>query len=109
MTAKGNPTGTLAERVAHAMQLKDAEFKQSFMVTPKEAEEVRSIIKQAKAGNDFDWSKLAPASAERLDTLYASINQKVGYAVPEFGLQEIGKSMDAAASSYISSVNSAIL
>lgn len=109
MTAKGNPTGTLAERVAHAMQLKDSEFKQTFMVTAKEAEEVRSIIKQAKAGKDFDWSKLTPASAERLDALYSSINQKVGYAVPDFGLQEIGKSADSAASSYISSVNSAIL
>merc|ERR1712083_1229944 len=77
---KGDAKGTLAERVAAAQQTKDAEFKQTFMVTAQEAEEVKSIA--SKAGKDFDLSKLPAESAERLDALYASINQKVGYALP---------------------------
>merc|ERR1712151_965620 len=40
---KGNASGTLAERVAAAQQAKDAEFRQTFMVTSAEASEVKSI------------------------------------------------------------------
>merc|ERR1711988_1031803 len=36
MTAKGDPKGSLAERIAFAQQAKELEFQQSFMVTPEE-------------------------------------------------------------------------
>merc|ERR1712050_258568 len=58
MTTKGDPKGTLAERVAHAQQVKDDEFKQTFMVTQSEAAEVKAIVTKAKRGEDFDFSKL---------------------------------------------------
>merc|ERR1719476_673782 len=71
MSLKGNSKGTLAERVAHAQQLKETEFQRTFMVTPEEAKEVRDLVGQAKRGDDFDFSSLSAASAERLDALYS--------------------------------------
>ena len=41
--SKADAKGTLAERVAYAQQAKEKEFEESFMVTAKEAEEVRSL------------------------------------------------------------------
>merc|ERR1712186_295138 len=79
---KGNPKGSLAERVAHAQQLKDVEFKQTFMVTAQEAAEVKAIVGKAKSGDDYDFSKLPGDAAEKLDSLYTSINAKVGYSLP---------------------------
>merc|ERR1712083_775255 len=77
MSIKGNPKGSLAERVAHAQQVKEAEFQKTFMVTPAEAKEVRDLVSQANRGEDYDFSSLPSAAAERLDALYASINLKV--------------------------------
>merc|ERR1719171_575809 len=41
MKTKGDPKGSLAERIAYAQQMKDLEFQQTFMVTPAEAGEVK--------------------------------------------------------------------
>merc|ERR1712050_122733 len=70
----GGGKGVLAERVAAAQKAKEAEFQQTFMVTAQEAAEVKSIA--AKAGKDFDVTKLPVDAAERLDALYTSINAK---------------------------------
>merc|ERR1712039_990394 len=75
---KGNASGSLAERVAFAQQAKDLEFQQSFMVTAAEAAEIKKLGQQAMTGDDYNFSKLAPAAAERLDTLYTTVNTKVG-------------------------------
>merc|ERR1712176_684994 len=106
MTAPGNPNGTLAERVAFAQQSKEKEFQQSFMVTPEEAAEVKSIASKAASGDDFDFSALPADSLNRLNALYTSINNKVGYAMPNSSLAPIAAVSDSAASSYIDGVNS---
>merc|ERR1711865_1018054 len=103
MAAKGDAAGSLAERVAFAQQAKEAEFKQPFMVTAAEAASVKAVAKEA--GADFDLSKLSEASAKKLDSLYASINGKVGYSVPADLGAEI-ESSDASAKGYVDSVNS---
>jgi len=101
---KGNAKGSLAERVAAAQQAKDAEFKQTFMVTQQEAAEVKSLA--AKAGKDLDLAKLGAADAERLDALYASINAKVGYSLPaSLGSKAIGQNSDSAANSYTEKID----
>merc|ERR1712217_279013 len=101
---KGNPKGTLAERVAAAQQAKDAEFKQTFMVTAQEAAEVKNLA--SKAGKEFDLAKLPEADVERLDALYASINAKVGYSLPaNLGSKPIGETSDSAANSYTAKID----
>jgi len=102
---KGNEKGTLAERVAAAQQAKDAEFKNTFMVTAAEAQEVRSLAAKAKSGEGYDFSKLPAEAAERLDGLYTSINAKVGYAMPDLKMTPIPKTPDEAANKYIEEVN----
>eukprot|EP00932_Pfiesteria_piscicida_P009661 SRR837773.20421.p3 GENE.SRR837773.20421~~SRR837773.20421.p3 ORF type:complete len:225 (+),score=120.71 SRR837773.20421:91-675(+) len=102
---KGNPAGTLPERVAFAQQAKDAEFKQTFMVTAAEAAEVKSLAAKAKSGDKYDFSKLPADAAERLDALYSSINAKVGYSMPDLKPKPIPATTDAAANAYIEKVN----
>merc|ERR1712083_214550 len=96
--------GTLAERVNAAQKAKDAEFQQTFMVTAQEAAEVKSLA--AKAGKDADLSKLPADAKERLDSLYTSINAKVGYSLPtDLGTKPIGQTSDSAANAYIQQVD----
>merc|ERR1740121_899255 len=101
---KGDPKGTLAERVAYAQQSKQAEFEQTFMVTAKEAAEVKAIVSKAKSGSDFDFSKLPADATEKLEALYTSINAKVGYALPDsLGTKPIATTSDTAANAYVES------
>jgi len=102
---KGDAKGSLAERVAFAQQAKDLEFQQSFMVTGAEAAEVRKLAGAAKAGDGYDFSKLAPDAAERLDALYTSINAKVGFALPEIAAKPIAATTDSAGNAYVEAVN----
>eukprot|EP00930_Biecheleria_cincta_P066105 TRINITY_DN520_c0_g1_i1.p1 TRINITY_DN520_c0_g1~~TRINITY_DN520_c0_g1_i1.p1 ORF type:complete len:518 (-),score=129.88 TRINITY_DN520_c0_g1_i1:52-1605(-) len=105
-SVKGSATGTLAERVAFAQQSKETEFQQSFMVTAAEAEEVKSLAVKAKAGSDYDFSKLPADAAARLDALYTSINNKVGYSLPEnLGTKPIKATSDGVANAYVDKVN----
>merc|ERR1712087_671010 len=106
LSVKGNATGTLAERVAFAQQVKEKEFQQTFMVTAAEAAEVKRIGSEAKSGSEYNFSKLSAASAQKLDTLYAGVNAKVGYALPDFGTTELKKTSDTSTHSYIDQVNS---
>merc|ERR1712110_713468 len=105
MSVKGDPKGSLAERVAFAQQAKEKEFQQSFMVTAAEAAEVKGLAAKG-GGKDFDLSKLPADGKERLSALYTSINQKVGYAMPEsLGSKAIAATSDSSANAYIESVN----
>merc|ERR1711865_1138636 len=107
MTSKGDAAGSLAERVAFAQQSKEQEFKQTFMVTKEEAAAVKAVVKEAKVGDDYDFSKLSATSAEKLDNLYMSINAKVGYSLPaDIGTHAIEHSPDAKANTYVDAVNS---
>merc|ERR1712151_36514 len=74
MTMKGDAKGSLAERVAFAQQAKEAEFRQTFMVSAEEAAEVRSLASKAKSGSDYDFSKLPEDLSKRLADPYTSIN-----------------------------------
>lgn len=105
-TSKADAKGTLAERVAFAQQAKEKEFQESFMVTAKEAEEVRSLASKAKSGQDYDFSKLPADALQRLEALYSSINTKVGYALPDsLGIKSIAATSDGSANSYVDKVN----
>eukprot|EP00811_Abedinium_folium_P001796 NODE_11646_length_1273_cov_8.060209.p1 GENE.NODE_11646_length_1273_cov_8.060209~~NODE_11646_length_1273_cov_8.060209.p1 ORF type:complete len:352 (+),score=135.80 NODE_11646_length_1273_cov_8.060209:3-1058(+) len=103
---EGDANGTLPERVVHAQNLKDAEFRQTFMVTSEEAAEVHELAAQGSAGGDFDIGTLSAASAERLEALYTSINAKVGYSLPAaLGTAPIDASPDTDAAPYVEEVN----
>lgn len=106
--AKADAKGSLAERVAFAQQAKEAEFKQSFMVTAAEAAEVKSIASGAKSGEGYDLSKLSADAMGRLEALYKSINGKVGYAMPDLAMKQIPLTSDAQANKYIEEVNSRV-
>eukprot|EP00435_Cladocopium_sp_Y103_P028057 s379_g7.t1 len=109
-TSKADAKGTLAERVAFAQQAKEKEFQDSFMVTAKEAEEVRSLASKAKSGQDYDFSKLPADALQRLEALYSSINTKVGYALPDsLGIKPIAATSDSSANSYVDKVNAHLL
>merc|ERR1711865_608486 len=100
MTSKGDPAGSLAERVAFAQQSKEQEFKQTFMVTKEEAAAVKAAVKEA--GADL-------AASEKLDSLYTSINAKVGYSLPAgVGSKAIEHSADGSTNSYVDSVNASL-
>lgn len=106
MSVKGNPKGSLAERVAFAQQAKETEFQQTFMVTAEEAAEVKAITNKVKSGTSYDFSKLTKEASERLDALYAAINAKVGFSLPEtLGTKPIATPSDAAATPYVEKVN----
>jgi uncharacterized FlaG/YvyC family protein len=106
MTAKGNATGTLAERVAFAQQAKEKEFQQTFMVTAAEAAEVKSLAAQAKSGDGYDFSKLSADALAKLNGLYTSINSKVGYSLHDsLGMKAVEASSDVAAGAYAEAVN----
>lgn len=106
MNVKGDPNGSLAERVAFAQQQKESDFAQNFMVTASEAAEVKSLVSQVKEGDDFNLGGLSPAAAERLDVLYTSINAKVGYSLPlTLVTKPIAETSDSAANEYVNKVN----
>jgi len=106
MTAKGNAAGTLAERVAAAQQAKEKEFQGSFMVTAQEAAEVKSLVAGAKSGDGFDFSKLSADSLEKLNNLYSSINNKVGYSLPtSIGMKSLEAPADTEAKAYSEAVS----
>jgi len=102
---KGDANGSLAERVAFAQQAKDLEFQQTFMVTGAEAAEVKKLAGAAKVGDGYDFGKLAPEAADRLDALYTSINAKVGFAMPDLAMKPIVHTQDSGANAYIEKVN----
>merc|ERR1712039_258059 len=82
---------------------KELEFQTSFMVTPDEVAEVKSIMGKAPGG---DIGKLPGEAMEKLNALYVKINQKVGYALPEgVGTKAIATTTDTAANAYIETVN----
>ncbi|CAK9041402.1 Hypothetical protein SCF082_LOCUS23924 [Durusdinium trenchii] len=119
-SSKADAKGSLAERVAFAQQAKEKEFQESFMVTPKEAEEVKSLASKAKSGQDYDFSKMPAEALQRLEALYTSINAKatgrenrnavsgrqVGYALPDgLGAKPLTTTSDSTANSYVDKVN----
>jgi hypothetical protein len=104
---KGNVAGSLPERVAAAQQAKEKEFQESFMVSAKEAAEVKSLAAKAKSGDSYDFGKLG-GDLEKLESLYKSINAKVGYAMPSVSMKPLAETADGAANAYVKSVNDSL-
>jgi hypothetical protein len=75
-------SGSIVERIAMVRKNAEQEFKKMFYVSKAEASEVREIAKKAQAGGKLDFSKLDAAQAKRLDDLFTSINNRVGFVVP---------------------------
>lgn len=96
--------GALAERVQAAQVQKEGEFQQSFMVTKAEVEKVAALA-QAGGGADFDLASLSEDQLKELEGLYTSINNKVGFAIPDLKLQAIPETKDEGAAGYVASVN----
>lgn len=110
LTVKGDANGTLPERVAYAQQAKEHEFQRTYMVSAAEAEEVRSIAGGVQSGESFDISKLSEDAIARLNTLYNTINSKVGFSLPEnLQTKAVTQSDDAAANAYAEKVNNQLL
>jgi len=101
-SAKPDPNGSIVERVAAAYQKKEADFKASFMVSATEAAEVKQLAAKAK-GN---FASLDEASLGRLEELYSTINNRMGfYATHEKELTKVAETGDAAGDSYVKYVN----
>merc|ERR1711862_933969 len=76
------------------------------MVTAEEVTQVKSLAAEAKSGDGFDFGQLSAESLNRLNALYTSINNKVGYSLPSSSSKPIAAVNDAAASGYVEAVNS---
>merc|ERR1712224_431757 len=88
-------------------QAKEAAFQSSFMVSAEEAAEVKKLGSKAMGGDSLDLSKLDQKSIDRLETLFTSINNRVGYKFPSekeliAGLKTTG---DAASDEFITYAN----
>jgi hypothetical protein len=79
---KGNPKGNIVERVAAARQAREAAFQGAFMVSASEAAEVKALGAKALTGDSLDLTKLDAKSLEKLEGLFVSINNRVGYKFP---------------------------
>lgn len=104
---KGNPKGTIVERVAAARQAREAAFKGAFMVSAAEAAEVKALGAKALAGDSLDLTKLDAKSLEKLEGLFVSINNRVGYKFPSEKelVSAIKPTGDAASDEFISYAN----
>merc|ERR1719468_431553 len=98
-TATPDANGTLAERVAFAQEQKENEFKQTFMVTAEEVSQVKALAAEGEPEN------LSPESLKKLESLYTSINNKVGFALPNVAPKRIAAPADSAADAYVEDVN----
>jgi len=81
-TVKGKADGNIVERVAAVQQAREGVFQSSFMVSAAEAAEVKKLGGKALSGDSLDLSKLDEASLKRLEDLFTSINNRVGYKFP---------------------------
>lgn len=75
-----NAAGSIVERIASVKKQAESEFKRMFYVSKSEAVEIREIAKLA--GQKLDLSALPAEKSKRLDELYTSINNRVGFSVP---------------------------
>jgi restriction endonuclease Mrr len=106
-TVKGKADGTIVERVAAVQQAKEEVFKASFMVSAAEAAEVKKLGEKAVSGASFDLAKLDEASLKRLESLYTSINNRVGYKLPTEKeiMSEIKKTGDSSSDEFVDYAN----
>lgn len=104
---KPNAEGTIAERIALVRKQAEQEFKKMFYVSKSEAAEVREIAKLAKVdGGKLDFSKLDASKTKRLDELFTSINNRVGFVVPsETAMLNMNVNKTAGAEEFVENTN----
>jgi hypothetical protein len=96
---KADANGSIVERIANVKKQAESEFKKMFYVSKSEATEIREMAKLA-AG---DITRLPADKLKKLDELYTSINNRVGFVVPSessilaAGDAEAAKRVDAIA------------
>jgi hypothetical protein len=109
LSATPNDKGSIVERLAATQQAKEQEFKAAFMVTAAEAAEVKKLTKAAKKGNSYDFAALDDASSKRLEELYTTINNKVGFCIPhEKSISDLKTVGCAQSDNYIETINQEI-
>ena len=80
--AKPDINGSVAERLAFATLEAENNFKKNFTVSSQEAKEVCEIAQIAKSGQTWDFSKLDAKASAKLEQLYNTINDRVGFVLP---------------------------
>ena len=92
-----NENGTIVERIAQVRKVAESEFRKMFYVSKSDAEAVRALGKAASVGpSKFDFAKLDAAQMKKLEDLYTSINNRIGFAgVSENAIPALGESDSA--------------
>ncbi|CEM11328.1 unnamed protein product [Vitrella brassicaformis CCMP3155] len=112
---KGNEAGTLVERVAAVFQQKEKDFLSNFTVKGEEVSELKQIIAKIKTGtaDGYDFKKLDTATSQKLDSLYSSINARMGFDVADERMitvttQDTMPIHDAGAADFVEAVNAKV-
>ena len=102
--AKPNKNGSIAERLAFALQQSESDFQRAFMVSQAEANEIKQI--RSKVNGDF--SKLDATASARLEQLYNSVNERTGFILPHENELKPVQESDASTSDYVKAVNAQV-
>ncbi|KFH17426.1 hypothetical protein TGMAS_231410 [Toxoplasma gondii MAS] len=78
-TATADPMGTVVQRVAAVFQKREKEFLDAFTVKATEAQEIKTIVDKCHKGNTFDFHALSDEELRRLEQLYSTVNNRVGF------------------------------
>lgn len=101
----GKADGSIVERVAYVQQTREKAFQAAFMVSAAEAAEVKKLGGKALSGETFDPTKLSAGDLEKLEGLFTSINNKVGYKLTAEAPKPIPTTGDAKADEFITYAN----
>ena len=105
---KPSETGSIVERIAHVRKQAEAEFKKMFYVSKADAKEVKALSNLAQVGTDqYDFSKLDASQMKKLEDLYTSINNRVGFVMPSESAMQPLSPVDGS-NAFVSSTNEAI-
>jgi len=97
--------GSIVERVAFVQQAREKAFQAAFMVSADEAAEVKKLGQKAISGDTLDLTKLDAAAVDRLEALFTSINNKMGYKRTAEAPKPIPTTGDAKADEFITFAN----
>lgn len=104
-SATGHVPGSVTERVAHVFIQKEKDFLASFTVKADEVSKVKGLAKLARTGDGYDFSKLNTEQSAELESLYKSINTRVGFATADESAFKSLETHDAQAKQYTEFVN----
>ncbi|EKX74140.1 conserved hypothetical protein [Theileria equi strain WA] len=79
---KKKSTNAIVKRCNDVFDKKEKEFLDMYTIRPNEYDEVSSLAKLCKSESGFDLEKLDSQQFDRLNTLFDSFNERMGYFVP---------------------------